>query len=191
MSNWSNNISRLTSSLGNLSVKDASSNELGEENGFSLWKEWTIRAGSQNRCIFFVGNGASASMAGHFAADIAKNAGIRTQVFTDYCLMTAMANDISYEEVFAEPLRLFMVDGDMLIAVSSSGNSPNIRRAVETARGLGGTVVTLTAMEADNAIGQLGDLNFHVPAKTYSMSETAHAAVLHYWIDSILKEKIP
>ena len=99
--------------------------------------------------------------------------------------MTALANDISYEEVYAEPLRWNMKAGDMLVAISSSGNSPNIVRAVKTAQSLNGTVVTLSAMGEDNAIRRLGDLNFYVPAQTYGLAETAHAAILHYWMDMI------
>ena len=124
-------------------------------------------------------------MASHFAADVAKNAGIRTNVFTDTALMTALANDLCYEEVYAEQLRWNMKAGDMLVAISSSGNSPNIVRAVKTAQSLNGTVVTLSAMGEDNAIRKLGDLNFYVPAQTYGMAETAHAAILHYWMDIV------
>ena len=65
-------------------------------------------------------------MASHFAADLAKNGRVRAEVFTDLSLITAVANDINYDSVFAEPLRWQMREGDMLVAVSSSGNSPNV-----------------------------------------------------------------
>jgi len=135
------------------------------------------------RTIFFVGNGASASMASHTAVDLAKNSRMHTEVFTDLALITAVGNDIGYDSVYSEPLRHRLEGGDMLVAISSSGMSPNILRAVEVARTQGGVVATLSAMSEDNALRRLGDLNFYVPARSYGFAESAHAAILHYWID--------
>lgn len=133
--------------------------------------------------IFFCGNGASATMASHAAADLEKNALVRTDVFTDPALITAVANDICFSEVFAEPLRRKMRPGDMLVAVSSSGNSPNVLKACSEARTQGGSVVTLSAMDPGNRLRLAGDLNFYVPAPGYGLAESAHALILHYWID--------
>jgi len=182
---WVQNIQALSDILNNISIRDSFSNALRPDAAIQKWKELTLKLRESDKAIFFIGNGASASMASHFAADVAKNAGIRTNVFTDTALITALANDISYEEVYAEPLRWNMKEGDMLVAISSSGNSPNIVRAVKTAQSLNGTVVTLSAMGKDNAIRKLGDLNFYVPAQTYGLAETAHAAILHYWMDMV------
>ena len=81
------------------------------------------------------------------------------------------------------PLERLARSGDMLIAISSSGNSPNIVRALEVARGLGVAAVTLTGMRADNKARALGDLNFYVPLSRYGWAESAHQVVLHYWFD--------
>ena len=81
------------------------------------------------RTIYLVGNGASASMASHMASDLSKNAGLHTHVFSDPSLLTAISNDIGYEDVFALPLKGRAVKGDMLVAISSSGKSPNILKA--------------------------------------------------------------
>lgn len=132
-----------------------------------------------------IGNGASASMASHISADLAKNALVHTQVFSDLSLITAMANDINYDSVYSEPLRSRGNPGDMLIAISSSGRSQNILNAVITANGLRMTVVTLSAMDADNQLRGKGDLNVYVPAMTYGHAETCHAATLHAWMDSV------
>jgi D-sedoheptulose 7-phosphate isomerase len=75
-------------------------------------------------------NGANASMVSHFGAEMAKNGGVRAMVFTDLSLLTAIANDVSYEDVYAEPLRWYMKRKDMVVAINSSGNSPNIVNAV-------------------------------------------------------------
>lgn len=189
MITWKQNIKEINTLLDSLSVTDNSNEELDSETGFTRWQEMSTRLRKDNGCIFLVGNGASASMASHFATDIAKNGGIRTQIFTDPSLITALGNDLSFEEIYAEPLRWHMKKGDMLVAISSSGNSPNIVRAVKTAKSLGGTVITISAMTADNAIRQKGDLNFYIPAVTYGMAETGHAAILHYWMDVVEKNR--
>ncbi len=184
LTRWDKNISELSSTLQSLSVTPQLGEQISPDDGLQQWIAITQQIRKQNQTVFLIGNGASASMASHFAADLAKNAGIRTHVFTDLALITAIANDISYEEVYAEPLRRYMQTGDMLVAISSSGNSPNIVSGVKAAQSLGGTIITLSAMNAKNAIRQLGDLNFYIPAPTYGLAETAHAAILHYWMDA-------
>ena len=78
-----------------------------------------------------------------------------------------------------------MQPDDILIAISSSGNSLNIVNAVKTAKQMNGAVITLSAMSAENSIRHLGDVNFYVPAQTYGTAETTHAAILHYWMDAV------
>jgi D-sedoheptulose 7-phosphate isomerase len=156
------------------------------DKAIAMWVEKTLDVRKKRKTVFLVGNGASASMASHVAADLAKNAHVHTEVFSDLSLLTAIANDMSYEEVFAEPLRRRMKDGDMLVAISSSGQSPNVLRAVREAKSLGGFVVTLSAMGPENTLRDLGHLNLFVPAITYGMAETCHAAILHYWIDQMV-----
>lgn len=182
---WVDNIRDLHGCLNKLLVWGANQEELSSDEAFYTWMEMTVQLRNECRVVYLIGNGASASMASHLAADLAKNGRLHTQVFTDIALITALANDFSYEEVFAEPLRNRMVAGDMLVAISSSGNSPNIVSAVKIAKGRGGKVVTLSAMSADNAIRKIGDLNFYLPARTYGMAETGHAALLHYWMDGV------
>ena len=184
---WRDNISKLTAILEKLSIHDKEGNEIALDEGFSLWKKLTMKVRKSGNRAFFIGNGASASMASHFAADLGKNGRILTEVFSDLSLITAIANDISYDQVFAEPLKLKMTGGDMLVAISSSGNSPNVLRGAEKARELEGVIVTLSAMSEENALKKLGDLNFYVPAQTYGLAETAHAAILHYWVDLIVE----
>jgi len=135
--------------------------------------------------IYLIGNGASASMASHFAADLTKNADLHTQVFTDTSLITAVANDLSYDMVFVAPLHRRLKAGDMVVAISSSGNSANVLKAAEFAAARKAMVVTLSAMQPDNALRQLGALNFWLPADTYGLAETGHAAILHHWMDRV------
>ena len=184
--NWTNNISNLENCLKSLSARGRAGDETDSDSAFAQWRDRTVRVREKGKTAYLIGNGASASMASHFAADLAKNGRVRTEVFTDLALMTAVANDINYESVFSEPLRWQMIKGDMLVAISSSGNSPNVLAGCKTAISLGGYVVTLSAMKPVNALRALGNLNFYVPAETYGAAETCHAAILHYWMDQMV-----
>ena len=159
---------------------------LSSHSGLSSWCDLALETHGREGCIFLVGNGASSSMCSHFAADLIKNARLPACVFTDAALLTCVGNDISYEQVFAEPLRRVALARDLLLAISSSGASPNILAAIRAGREAGMTVVTLTGMAADNPARQMGDLNIHVPAQTYALVETVHAALLHIWVDMLV-----
>ncbi len=137
--------------------------------------------------LYFIGNGASASMASHIAADMGKNGKLKTDVFTDLALLTAIVNDLGSENIFAAPLRTQAHPGDALVVISSSGNSPNLIRAVNVAYELKLQVATFTAMAPDNSLRQSGDINVWVPADTYGHAESAHAAILHYWVDNVIE----
>lgn len=187
MINWPENVLQLKALLDLLSVRDDSGKELELDTGFLQWKDITCQVRANRKTVYLIGNGASASMASHIAADLAKNAHVHTQVFTDLALITAVANDLCYEEVYAEPLRRRVNHGDLLVAISSSGQSSNILRAVQETKRLNGLVATLSAMKPDNMLRKQGILNFYVPAKTYSMAETCHAAILHYWTERMVE----
>jgi len=185
---WTKNVDEIAKSLLSLTATDGDGKPLNIEAAFALWIDWTVQIREGKRTVFLIGNGASASMASHVAADLAKNAHVHTEVFTDLALITAIANDLSFQEIFSEPLKRRLVPGDMVVAISSSGRSANILQAAQTTRKLGGKVVTLSAMNSENPLRRLGDLNFYIPVQTYGMAETCHAAILHYWIDKIVSE---
>ncbi len=180
---WINYTKKLNEQLINIAISDKDNIPLDPQTGFKKWQKWSTTLRSQKKNLFLIGNGASASMASHFATDIAKNGKIRARVFTDMSLITALSNDIDFTEVYAEPLKWYGESGDMLIAISSSGNSPNIVKAVQDANSIGITTITLSAMQETNAIRFLGDLNFYLQAHSYGHAETCHAAILHYWMD--------
>src|SRR5438445_7258369 len=125
-------------------------------------------ARDERRHIFTCGNGGSASTASHFATDIVKGASFgRTDRFRIMALtdslstMTAYSNDVSYECVFVEQLKNFAEPGDVLIAVSGSGNSPNVLRAVEYANSIGCTTIALTGRDG-GLLGPPAQLNIQV-----------------------------
>ena len=188
---WGHEARQLSDVLSALSFRDRAGRELPVEDGFARWRDAAVAVRSRRRVCYFVGNGASASLASHFSADLAKNGRVPTHVFTDPALLTAVGNDCGYEQVFAEPLSRMGNPGDLLVAISSSGRSPNVLRAVETARELGLTIVTLSSMDPANPLRTLGDLNGYVPGITYGHCETCHAAVLHYWMDRVAETLDP
>jgi D-sedoheptulose 7-phosphate isomerase len=183
--NWNDCLRKLLNSLRSMSVTDQFGKMIQPEEGFRRWEEATCRLRSDGGCVYLIGNGASASMASHFATDLAKNGGLRTQIFTDLSLLTAIGNDICFERVFAEPLAWYMRSGEMLVAISSSGNSLNIVRAIEVARQRKGVIITLSSFHKNNAIRALGDINFYIPSITYGQAETGHGAILHHFMDLV------
>jgi len=181
---WGRHVESLHDLLSGLSFR-ARGRNLGVEEGFRAWRDLTARLREQGGTIYLIGNGASASMASHMAADLAKTAHVHTEVFSDLSLITAISNDMGYEHVFAEPLARRARSGDMLVAISSSGKSPNVLTAATAARRMKLAVVTLTAMAAGNPLRKAGTLNVYVPAGTYGLAESCHAVVLHHWMDLV------
>lgn len=183
---WKAHIKEFSDILNALSVRDGNGIEMDIDKAFLQWSNTTLMVREQEKTIYLIGNGASASMASHVAADLAKNAQVRTEVFSDLSLITALANDMGYENVFVEPLRRRMCAGDMLVAISSSGQSPNVILAAEEAQRKGGFIVTLSAMEINNKSRSMGMLNFYIPATAYGLAESGHASILHFWIDHVV-----
>lgn len=136
-----------------------------------------------SRKVMITGNGGSATIASHVHADLYKGAGVKSLVFTEQALLTALANDDGYGSVFEGPINQWAEPGDLLITVSSSGRSENILRAAKSGREHGCKVITLTGFSPDNPSRSLGDLNFYVNSVEYGLVETAHAALSHYLTD--------
>jgi D-sedoheptulose 7-phosphate isomerase len=185
---WTETIQTLHGFLARVAFTDASQQAIEADAGFGRWTKSALEIRARHHTIFLIGNGASASMASHFAADLAKNGHVHTEVFTDLSLITAISNDMGYEHVYAEPLRRRGRKGDMLVAISSSGRSPNILAAVKVAREVGLEVVSLSAMSSENPLRRGGDLNIHLPCRSYGEAETGHAAILHHWMDRVAGE---
>ncbi len=183
-SNWDIAVNAYATALRDMIIT-TTSGAVNIDYGFSKLFDLTNLLRSNNGTIYLIGNGASASMASHLSADLAKNARIHTQVFSDLSLITAMANDISYEDVFAEPLKTRACKGDMLVAISSSGESPNVLKATRVAKELGVTVVTYSGFSENNTLRKSGDINFYVDVDTYGAVESCHSMILHHWMDMV------
>ena len=175
-------------SLVNCIATDANHQILDTGAAMDKWCQRTTQLKRENATMFFIGNGASSQMAGHMSADAAKNGQIRAQAFHESSLMTAVSNDISYENVFAYPLSRFADPGDVLVAISSSGNSQNIAKAIKVAQEMNLDIITLSGKGEDNFCRSKGMLNFYVPSNSYGIVECAHQVLLHSWLDQYMEE---
>jgi D-sedoheptulose 7-phosphate isomerase len=169
----------LTNGAGSASDLDA---------GFDRCVDLLAGCGNAGGAVLWIGNGGSAALASHFAVDVF-NAGVRSTAFNDAALLTCMGNDCGYEQVFARPVALFAAPGDVLVAISSSGRSPNILAAVGAARERGCAVVTLSGFRPDNPLRGLGDWNYYVPSEAYGPVETVHAIICHALVDALRERR--
>ena len=130
-----------------------------------------------------IGNGGSAAIASHLHNDLSKAVRVRAMVFNEASLLTALANDDGYHTVFQTPLRLWAERGDVLIAISSSGNSQSIVGAAELCAERGCRVLTFSGFQPSNKLRQLGDINVYVPSLEYGFVEMAHSVIGHCMTD--------
>lgn len=145
-----------------------------------------LEARARSATVYFIGNGGSAATASHFANDLAIGTNsykmpFRVVSLTDnQAILTALANDFGYEEVFVRQLRIMGKPGDVLVAISASGNSPNLIRAMEYAASADITTVAITAFDGGK-MKQIADDGIHVPAAPgeYGPAEDAHMVLDH------------
>ena len=142
------------------------------------------RAGKK---VFFICNGGSSAIASHMTADFMKNGGMKTYSLYDNSVTTCMGNDYGYEYIFSRPLEFLANEKDVLVAISSSGNSQNIVNAIQVAQRKGCIVITLSGFQKENKIRVMGDYNLHVPVAHYGMVESIHNLILQQIVDVILE----
>ena len=138
-------------------------------------RDLLIEVANNNKKILIFGNGGSASIASHFSVDLTKNAGLRCINFNDASLITCFANDFGFEHWVQKAVELYGDEGDLLIVISSSGQSENMLNGVQAARnGNFMSVVTISGFAEDNPLKQLGDINLWVDSKAYNFVENIH-----------------
>jgi len=147
------------------------------------------------RFVFIAGNGGSGANASHLCEDLAKctlrdfarQRRLRVLSLTDNTpWITAVANDIGYHDVFAEQLRNLASPGDLLVAISGSGNSPNILRAAEWAAAHGVEVVGVTGF-GGGTLKQIAGHSVHVAVDDMGVVESAHLTLFHWVIDDLYR----
>ena len=159
--------------------------------------DYLFEAWRQRRFIFVFGNGGSGATASHFAEDLGKNAlreadladdtkkRPRVMSLTDNTSwITALANDIGYEHVFVQQLVQYAQPGDVVLAISGSGNSPNVVTAVNWAKRRGLLTFGLTGYDGGR-LRQIQQDGLHVPIHDMGIVESVHLTVLHWVVDDI------
>lgn len=182
-------ISDIINGINNMIVTDANGIALSEQEALDIWTERAKKVRDELEGLtFFCGNGASATMAEHMSHDWFQNAEINTTTVAETAHLTAISNDLSYEEVFSYRINRILSERDILVTISSSGNSPNVIKALEVGKRKGAFCITFSGMKEDNKSRKMGDLNFYVPLNTYGLVESAHAVVIHAALDNFLEK---
>ena len=128
----------------------------------------------QNKRIFIIGNGGSASIASHVSVDFTKVAKIKSSTFNNSNFITCFANDYGYENWVKEAIKAHCLKDDLVILISSSGRSPNIIKAAQKTKKLKLKLITFTGFNKSNSLKKLGNLNFWVNSRAYNIIENTH-----------------
>lgn len=179
----------ICSLLKNTSVSSDSGKFVEFDLAFDMVNVAISRIKDKKNKLIFIGNGGSASIASHMAADFLKNGGISALAFNDSSLLTCLSNDLGYESVFSKPIEMLARSGDMLMAISSSGRSKNILQAVEAAKKSSCYVITLSGFTSDNPLRGMGDLNFYIDSASYGYVEISHSVICHCLLDAVIENK--
>ena len=168
-------IDYLSSVLSNISLTD-----------IEKFVEVLLEARERESSIFFIGNGGSAATASHFANDIA--IGTRTyekpfraiSLCDNQAVITAIANDDGYEKIFSQQLQVLLKKQDVVVAISASGNSPNLLDAIDTAKKMNTITVGISAFDGGK-MKEMVDVSLHVPTEKgeYGPAEDAHMVLDH------------
>ena len=168
-------IDYLSTVLNNISLKD-----------IEKFVEVLLEARERESSIFFIGNGGSAATASHFANDIA--IGTRTyekpfraiSLCDNQAVITAIANDDGYKKIFSQQLQVLLKKQDVVVAISASGNSPNLHDAIDTAKKMNTITVGISAFDGGK-MKEMVDVSLHVPTEKgeYGPAEDAHMVLDH------------
>jgi D-sedoheptulose 7-phosphate isomerase len=147
-------------------------------------------ASEKNKKILIFGNGGSAAIASHFSVDLTKNAKLRCLNFNEADLITCFANDYGFERWVEKAVDFYGDEGDVLIVISSSGQSKNMINAVDSARNIKFSgVVTLSGFDKENPLNQLGDVNLWLDSRAYNFVESVHQIWLLAIVDLVIGKR--
>ena len=138
--------------------------------------------------IIIIGNGGSAAIASHVSTDLTKAANIRSINFNEASLLTCFSNDYGYEHWAEKALNFYADTNDIVILISSSGQSKNIINAAQKSVEMKLPLITLTGFSADNPLNKLGDINFWVDSSIYNTVESIHQMWLLSVVDYLIEE---
>lgn len=167
-----------------------------DENEMATFVDLVSETHKKGRTIFIVGNGGSASTASHWSNDLSKglhhrsSLKIKTLSLTDnISWISAVANDMGYDQIFSDQLQILGKNDDLLIAISASGNSPNILRAIGEAKKIGMKTLSLVGFDG-GAAKKISDYYVHIHTETgkYSIAEDVQLILNHFLCDFLASE---
>ena len=142
----------------------------------------------QNKRIFIIGNGGSASIASHVSVDFAKVARVGSSTFNNSNLITCFANDYKYENWVVEAIKAYSNKKDLIILISSSGTSLNIVNAAKFCKDNKINSITFSGFDENNPLSKLGNVNFHIKSNEYNYIEMSHHIILVSLVDIFAKK---
>ncbi len=144
---------------------------------------------NKRKKLMFIGNGGSAAITSHQALDFFLHLKIDVRTFNDGPFLTCMSNYFGFENIFVKPISVIAQAGDVLVAISSSGKSPNILKAVKIARKKGCFIVTMSGFKPNNLLRKKGNINFYVPSASYRIVEAAHSLYWDFILEMLISRK--
>jgi len=166
-----------------------------KESDLQAFRDLLLKARAEGKTIYTCGNGGSASTASHFATDLLKGASyqkdarFRIVALTDgSSTISAYSNDVAYDVVYEEQLKNFLNPGDVVVAISGSGNSENVIRALSYANDHGATSVALSGRDGGR-MGKVAQLHLNVPEQHMGRIEDAHLAICHMMAFSFIDQE--
>jgi D-sedoheptulose 7-phosphate isomerase len=186
MMNTEKYLDKLTSLLRETRVTDHKGGHLSMDEAAQEFVKLILSAKENAKKVISIGNGGSAAIASHLQTDCANAIKVRALVFTEPSLLTCLSNDYGYTNAYERQALLWVEPQDVMIAISSSGKSENVLKAVDVCREKGGCVITLTGFKQDNPLRKKGYLNFYIGEEHYGYVEAAHSVLAHYLTDCVL-----
>ena len=171
LNNYLNNLNKL-------------SNDLDKYTLISISEE-IIKSVKSEGSVIIVGNGGSAAIASHVAVDFLKSLGIRAFTFNESSLITCYANDFGYENWVKEALKSYATKNDVIILISSSGESANILNAAKHLKNNGSIIITFSGFNKNNSLSSLGKFNIWVDSSNYNYVEIMHNQFLLMLVDLV------
>ena len=145
--------------------------------------ELILKCKRNNGKVFIVGNGGSSSIASHVSVDFAKVANVPSDTFNNANLITCFANDFGHDNWIKEAVKAYMQQNDILILISSSGNSINIINAAKYCNENNIPLITFSGFDKENYLAKLGDINIHINSNNYNYIEMSHHIILVSIVD--------
>lgn len=176
---FSDRLSNFKSVLADVRLTDSAALDLSIESGLQDVYLSLSKLRDVSGSLYIIGNGGSAGVASHASTDFFNVAKIKTFTLHESSLLTCMTNDFGYENAFARMLDQVINKNDLLIAISSSGNSINIRNAVDIAKKHHANIITLSGFSEDNPLRKMGNINIWLNSYDYGFVEIGHQFLLH------------